>query len=70
MPPVRVDEHTPASFAVLLARHFGYAGVQEPADVKEAQALITAGAPACLNIFSIFSQYFPYVLLKSFRFHI
>ena len=42
LPLIRVDEHTPISFAMHLARHFNLLNVPEPADEKEAQALVTA----------------------------
>ena len=41
LPLIRVDEHTPISFAMHLARHFNLLNVPEPADEKEAQALVT-----------------------------
>jgi tetratricopeptide (TPR) repeat protein len=41
LPLIRVDEHTPISFAMHLARHFDLLDVPEPADEKEAQALVT-----------------------------
>lgn len=41
LPPVRADEHTPASFAMHVARLLKQP-IEEPADAEEAQALITA----------------------------
>jgi tetratricopeptide (TPR) repeat protein len=41
LPLIRVDEHTPISFAMHLSRHFNLLNVPEPADEKEAQALVT-----------------------------